>query len=252
MYLSQKVTVRDVRVANLPESIENQTTLDSFVLSGSDKTDKTTEEKKQGNPKQQMSLGSFFSKKAETPNQTSSDYVDSSVVDCTGLTVPPPPLKIPSYQTHHQTSYNSSFDTNSGETNVRLESKSAPLPQPPSTGDLSPATKAKIEANRLRALARRNQILAQKTSDTSYLVPPFASPSPIERFQTNNPVSLHNTTQSHCGNPQNSYISSSHQPSGHVFSTGSGNSVSVCQDAIDRASHLISASNPVKKVRSID
>ena len=113
-----------------------------------------------------------------------------------------------------------------------------------SNGELSPNTKARIESNRLKAMERRNQILAQK------LPQPF---QPHENYHP--PISQSLPSSSHQGN--NNTLDNNHQqlflpppppltptPSiipttGHIFNTGNGNPLFITQEAINQVSNKI-------------
>jgi hypothetical protein len=180
---------------------ESQTTLDSYISSGQDNNSGSQELRKpQISSTQQISMDSFLAKKSPV-----TDIIDLERVEKEGISVVAHSNspsghtpKIPNpYATYNSASamvplttplINSApvNDENSSglESSMRVESKSSPLPPPlhkslcpgpgplpAKTGELSPRTIAKIEANRLKALARRNEILARQESHSSPLAP---------------------------------------------------------------------------------
>jgi hypothetical protein len=308
---------------------ESQTTLDSYISSGQDNNSGSQELRKpQISSTQQISMDSFLAKKSPV-----TDIIDLERVEKEGISVVAHSNspsghtpKIPNpYATYNSASamvplttplINSApvNDENSSglESSMRVESKSSPLPPPlhkslcpgpgplpAKTGELSPRTIAKIEANRLKALARRNEILARQESHSSPLAPsiptfiqPFTGshiqsqqkytnpahhPYPPSMAELQRPVQYTPTLQP-SSSATTTHIAQHSKPrfpnfpsdpistppplaphsssSGYVFSTGTGNSLRITQDAIEKANNLISLPtnpNPMKKVtRSVD
>lgn len=304
MYASQKVSSK--------VSDESQTTLDTYICSGQENHYPNQEFKKtHHSSKQQISIDSFLAKKSltnhvdiergenqslETPRMAASANLSTSKISNPYLT-----YEIKSAMTHTSPSTPINLeDCNSSiESSMRVESKSSPFPldgsapTPPAsfqtkTGELSPKTIAKIEENRLKALARRNQILGRQ--EFSHSSPSPSLPSSIQqRTYSQTPHINLNTSHGPQSRPtrelQTSYqfvppsptnilnpspmgfpnfpsAPTSRTPcmtpsSGHVFSTGSGNSLRISQEALENANTFIISNptipNPMKKTtRSVD
>jgi hypothetical protein len=303
MYASQKVAPKDLRI---PE--ESQTTLDSYICSGQENNFTNQETKKsQNSAKQQISIDSFLAKKSSV-NLVDLERAEKESLETSSAASHsnPPAGQTPKLPNPYVTySARSAPVTNSDpvstqdhiESTMRVESKSSPLPLrlnmsapspasfPTKTGEISPRTIAKIEGNRLKALARRNQILGRQDSHPALLPPSL--PSSIQQCKYIQPPPMKmNTNPSLNPHPQPIGVSqrpvhSIHppsfpvpivtefpnfssdpssrppqSPSGHVFSTGTGNSLRISQDAIEKANSLISNPanpNPTKKAtRSVD
>jgi hypothetical protein len=299
MYATQKVTVREIKVSGRESSLsengrEAQRTIDTYLSTRPEIMDGVDEMRKASNPppsKQQISIDTFLTKKP-SPTKISNEI---SAYECTSrppylqaelrLRAPHDRSSVETPRSNprpHSSPYVADSDgiSSNHEPTIRFESKSSPLPQAHAStyqpGELSPNTKAKIEANRLKALARRNQILTEK------MVQVLPTPSlPTVQLINQNPVpqalvlshakATPQATSSYFGEktkslpPPNDLCHSrppcdtalSHSSgTGHVFSTGTGNALRVSQDAIDRANHIFlnptTPTNPAKKVRSID
>lgn len=161
--------------------------------------------------------------------------------------------------------------------NQQIDQTSSSLSSSSSNGGLSPNTKARIELNRLKALERRNQILAQKQSTPLHFNENannnkininnhgnninMNNNNNLQNYNNINNLSIHTlptpsipsniSSQSTIPLPgptphslpihnnfENQKVSESFT-NGHVFSTGSGNSLFVSQDAINKVSQKI-------------
>ena len=304
MYASQKVAAK--------VSDESQTTLDTYICSGQENNYPNQECKKNHHSsKQQISIDSFLAKKSLTnpvdicrgENQSLETLPVTAISHPSTSKLPNPYLtyEIKSALTHasHSTPVNLEDYNSRIESNMRVESKSSPLPFsldvstpiPPTSfqtknGELSPKTMAKIEENRLKALARRNQILGRQEFHPTLLSPSLPSSiqqrssqpqqinlntshsppyQPIRESSQFVPPSSSSPTNtlnpSSMGFPNFPSAPASRTPcmtpsSGHVFSTGSGNSLRISQEALENANTFISnptIPNPMKKTtRSVD
>jgi hypothetical protein len=287
MYASQKITVREIKVPSR-ESIsdnfsESQRTIDSYLPSRVEIVDGPNEMKRVPNPpKQQISIDSFLTKKPSPTKPANEVHGQESVRPSNFLfqqssrpllSVEMSSTRSNAWQLNSPYPTDGDTNTSANESTIRFESKSSPLPlsrdpSPAAPGELSPNTKAKIEANRLKALARRNEILmGKKTSIPHSSSPSLQISNQNQVIQTFAPPVI--TTQEFDGrkpysgltdlghvntSPEVASLPRSTAP-GHVFSTGTGNALRVSQDAIDRANLIFTnptPTNPGKKVRSID